>query len=108
MSGGYGSVSDRLAAGSCVILDGGIATELPGVRAGHLDPQDERLWGIRALVEDPGAVLDVHRRYVHAGCHVLSTNSWALPTAVADGAIRRGGPPGPGHWVEPAREAGRL
>jgi S-methylmethionine-dependent homocysteine/selenocysteine methylase/SAM-dependent methyltransferase len=108
MSGGYGSVLDRLAAGACVILDGGIATELPGVRAGHLEPQDERLWGIRALVEDPGAVLDVHRRYAHAGCDVLSTNSWALPTAVADGTIRRWETSGPVHWMDLAREAVRL
>ena len=48
-----------------MILDGGIATELPAApdaRAGR----DEALWGTWALVHDARAVRDVHRSYVES------------------------------------------
>ena len=50
----------------CVILDSGLGTELPQA-AGTREALDEPLWGTRALIENPDAVLRVHREYVQAG-----------------------------------------
>ena len=38
---------------------------------------DAELWGTWALYRAPRAVLEVHRRYVETGCHVISTTSRA-------------------------------
>ena len=85
-AGAYELVERALEAQRCVVLDGGIATELP-----HRHGQDhERLWGIEALASAPDDVLDVHRRYANAGVDVLTTNTWTLATvAEGDGAIAR-------------------
>ena len=73
-AGAYAVVERALEAQRCVVLDGGIATELP-----HRHGQDhERLWGIEALASAPDDVLAVHRRYADAGVDVLTTNTWAL------------------------------
>src|SRR5436309_15610730 len=79
----YAEVVRARADQRCVVLDGGIATELPAARAPG-DDLDERLWGTRTLIDAPEAVLDVHRRYVTAGVDVVSTNTWGLPTALVD------------------------
>ena len=76
---GYARVRGKLAADACVILDGGVATELPG--DAHLDDPG---WGIRALAEVPDAVAAVHRAYVAAGADVISTNTWGLTSAAQD------------------------
>ncbi|MGH2897559.1 MAG: homocysteine S-methyltransferase family protein, partial [Solirubrobacteraceae bacterium] len=79
----YERIAGKLGEQTCVILDGATATELP-----HLSDAehalDERLWGTRALVEESAAVLAVHRSYVDAGCDVISTNTWGLPSALLD------------------------
>jgi len=102
----YERVAAKLAAGRCVILDGATATELP-----HLSDAehavDERLWGTRALVEDSDAVLDVHRSYVDAGCDVVSTNTWGLPSALLDGVTPVWNS-APVHWMDLARRGLRL
>ncbi len=102
--GGYRAVEEALARQRCVILDGGVATQLP-----HRHGQDdERLWGIEALASSPGEVRDVHRSYVDAGADVISANTWALPTLVGgDGYldVSRGEPM---HWMEVARRGVRL
>ncbi len=105
-SAGCEGVRAALAAGRCVVLDGGVATELPGAVRGH--GEDERLWGTTALVDAPADVLAVHRRYVDAGCDVISTNTWGLPSA-----LRRDGPSPwaatrPIHWMDVARQGIRL
>ena len=103
-SSGYGVVRRAIAEERCVVLDGGVATELP-----HRHAQDEeRLWGIEALASSPASVHDVHRRYVDAGVDVVTTNTWGLPTALAgDGQIsddlHR-----PVHWMEVARRGVRV
>ena len=71
----------------CVVLDGAIGTELIDV-SGERPEVEEHLWGITAVVEDPKEVQGVHRRYVDAGCDVLSTNTWGLPTAVRQPAAQ--------------------
>jgi homocysteine S-methyltransferase len=104
----YARISDMIAAGRCVILDGGIGTELPQA-AGSERALDEPLWGARALIDAPDAVLRVHARYLEAGCDVITTNTWGLATALS------GHGPGlwddveaPVHWMDVARRAVRL
>ncbi len=103
----YRRIVDKLATDACVILDGATATELP-----HLSDAehalDERLWGTRALVEESSAVLDVHRRYVDAGCDVISTNTWGLPSALLDGVAPVWSSTEPVHWMDLARRGLRL
>jgi S-methylmethionine-dependent homocysteine/selenocysteine methylase len=105
-SAAYEAIAGLIAAGRCVMLDGGTATELPAPRAqGALD---ERLWGTRALIEEPEAVLEVHRRYVAAGADVISTNTWGLPSALADDGPRLWESTRPIHWMDIARRGVRL
>jgi S-methylmethionine-dependent homocysteine/selenocysteine methylase/SAM-dependent methyltransferase len=107
VSPGYSTVQDGLAAQRCVILDGGIATELPrtGPGQGH---EDEALWGVSAVALAPDAVRDVHRRYVAAGCDVITTDTWGLPTALS-GEMRLGDAQDePVHWMEVARQGVRM
>jgi S-methylmethionine-dependent homocysteine/selenocysteine methylase len=103
----YELIAGKLGAQACVILDGATATELP-----HLSDAehalDERLWGTRALVEESRAVLDVHRSYVDAGCDVISTNTWGLPSALLDGVAPIWSSSAPVHWMDLARRGLRL
>jgi homocysteine S-methyltransferase len=107
VSSGYSTVEDALAVERCVILDGGIATELPqtGPRRGH---EDEALWGVSAVALAPDDVLDVHRRYVAAGCDVITTDTWGLPTALAGEVRLWDAQDEPLHWMEVARQGVRL
>jgi S-methylmethionine-dependent homocysteine/selenocysteine methylase/SAM-dependent methyltransferase len=98
----YRRIEELLAAERCVILDGGIATEL-GRRI--TDPpahrgQDEALWGTSALVHDAEVVRDVHRAYVDIGCDVISTNTWGL---TAEMQTQRTAHLQPVHWMDIAR-----
>src|SRR4051794_12093196 len=104
----YARIADMIAAGRCVIRGGGIGPELPQA-AGSERALDEALWGARALIDAPDAVLRVHARYLEAGCDVITTNTWGLATALS------GHGPGlwddveaPVHWMDVARRAVRL
>ncbi|MEN3279805.1 MAG: hypothetical protein V7607_945 [Solirubrobacteraceae bacterium] len=106
----YRRIEELLGAERCVILDGGIATEL-GRRLGGLATsdrrQDEALWGTQALVHDGDVVRDVHRSYVDLGCDVISTNTWGL---TAEMQSQRAAHLQPVHWMDIARrgiEVGR-
>jgi S-methylmethionine-dependent homocysteine/selenocysteine methylase/SAM-dependent methyltransferase len=99
----YGRVQELLAAGRCVVLDGGVGTELPGLRE-----SDDRLWGVRAVLDDPDSVRDVHRRYVAAGCDVISTNTWGLPSGLLENGPRLWASSRPVHWMDVARRGVRL
>jgi S-methylmethionine-dependent homocysteine/selenocysteine methylase len=99
----YTRVQDLLDAGEPVILDGGNATELEREQAGELRDSDRGLWGTGALYRAPYAVLDIHRRYVEAGCDVISTNTWAILAAAeleSGGLVGRSGLT---HWLDVAR-----
>lgn len=105
----YQRLQDQLAADRCVILDGGMATELqriwPVIGTPGLDRQ---LWGTWALYRAPQAVLDVHKRYVESGCDVISTNTWSILSA-PEAEQRLGGPsPERQHWMDIARLGIRL
>jgi S-methylmethionine-dependent homocysteine/selenocysteine methylase/SAM-dependent methyltransferase len=99
----YRRIEELLAAERCVILDGGIATELGrrlGGWAASERGHDEALWGTWALVHDPAVVRDVHRSYVDIGCDVISTNTWGL---TAEMQTQRAAHLQPVHWMDIAR-----
>jgi homocysteine S-methyltransferase len=54
------------------VLDGGLATELE--RRGH--DLSSMLWSARLLVDDPSAILDVHRAYFRAGAEIATSASY--------------------------------
>src|SRR4051794_28898101 len=102
----YGRVEELMREQRCVMLDGGIATELGRVRPDATPREDEALWGTWALVHDPDAVGDVHRSYLDAGCDVISTNTWGLTGELdrrAQGAFST-----PVHWMDIARRGLRV
>src|SRR3954454_20494229 len=103
----YARIDELFAKQRCVILDGGIATELGRTRP-DVSPRDgdEALWGTWALVHDPDAVRDVHRAYLDAGCDVISTNTWGLTGELdrrAQNAFST-----PVHWMDVARRGLRV
>ena len=59
-------------AGGCVVLDGGLATELE--TQGH-DLRDS-LWSARLVRDDPAAIVAAHRAYFDAGAEVAITASY--------------------------------
>jgi S-methylmethionine-dependent homocysteine/selenocysteine methylase/SAM-dependent methyltransferase len=101
----YAALEAMLAADECVVLDGGVATELQRVGAGVAP--ERGLWGTWALYSDPRAVLDVHRAYAETGCNVVSTNTWSILSAPE---VERASPglAETGHWLDVARLGVRL
>jgi S-methylmethionine-dependent homocysteine/selenocysteine methylase/SAM-dependent methyltransferase len=90
-----------------VVLDGAIGTELIDV-SGERPEVEEHLWGVTAILREPERVQGIHRRYADAGCDVLSTDTWGLPTAVRQGAGQLVQGSRPVHWMDVARRAIRL
>lgn len=106
-SAAYGHVERILSDGGCVILDGGLATELQRIRSEARQANREP-WGTWALYQGTADVLEVHRRYVAAGCDVISTNTWSIlevARAERDAGMGAGRP---SLWEETARAAMRL
>ncbi|HXD59673.1 MAG TPA: homocysteine S-methyltransferase family protein [Thermoleophilaceae bacterium] len=107
ISRAYERIDALLAAGDPVLLDGGVATELQQVQSEDRARRREP-WGTWTLFQGPVEVLEVHRRYVDAGCDVISTNTWSVLEA-ADEAGR--GPQSLSRnslWLEAARLGMRL
>lgn len=94
-----------IAAEQCVVLDGGVATELQ--RSGTALKLDS--WGTSALYRAPKAVSEVHRRYVEVGCNVISTDTWSILSAseLESGASSTGHG-AVAHWMDIARLGVRL
>ena len=103
----YARVARLLATDQCVILDGANGAELIDV-VGQRPDSDEHLWGVSAVLDAPGEVKGIHRRYVDVGCDVISTNTWGLPTALRDGGPNLFESPRPVHWMDVARRGVRL
>jgi S-methylmethionine-dependent homocysteine/selenocysteine methylase/SAM-dependent methyltransferase len=105
----YGRLQELLVAERCVMLDGGVATELQRLRPlkGEPGPEPE-LWGTWALYRAPQAVLNVHSRYVAAGCDVISTDTWSILSTPEVELHARVGTPEVAHWMDIARLGVRL
>lgn len=104
----YATIERLFADDTCVILDGGVSTEMQraGLKGYQLD--DPGLWGTWGLYHAPQAVLDVHRSFVSAGCDLISTNTWAILDAPQlEARVTTTGSPVP-HWMDVARLGVRL
>ena len=99
-SPGYRHVETLLGAERCVILDGGVETEVQ--RLSGRNP-DQELWGTGALYQAPETVLDVHRGHLAAGCNVLSTATWSILSAPEAEQRARLSQGDPSHWIDIAR-----
>jgi S-methylmethionine-dependent homocysteine/selenocysteine methylase/SAM-dependent methyltransferase len=101
----YERLEGILGEARCVVLDGGVATELQRLRPlrGTGTSPEPELWGTWALYRAPQAVLDVHRRYAEAGCDVISTNTWSILSAPEITRPPSPGEPELGHWLDVAR-----
>ena len=107
-SGGrYERLTRLIATDQPVIMDGATGTEL--IRVGGERPElEEHLWGLTAILENPGEVKGVHRRYVEVGCDVICTDTWGLATALRNGQARLWETSEPVHWMDLARRGVRL
>jgi S-methylmethionine-dependent homocysteine/selenocysteine methylase/SAM-dependent methyltransferase len=103
----YGRLLQLIATDRCVILDGANGTELIEL-SGERPEAEEHLWGLTAVIDAPGHVKAVHRRYLDVGCDVITTNTWGLPTALRQGGIRQADSGEPVHWMDVARQAVQL
>lgn len=65
-------LTPRLANGSVLLLDGGLATELEA--SGH--QLDDALWSARLLLDEPEAIERVHHAYLSAGADIITTASY--------------------------------
>lgn len=65
------SLATAMSAGP-VLLDGGLATQLEA--QGH--DLSSVMWSARLLVDEPGAIVEAHRRYFEAGARVAITSSY--------------------------------
>lgn len=104
----YQQIMGRIAEEQPIILDGGGATELQRLGLKDFRLSDKGLWGTWALYHAPHAALEVHRRYLAAGCDVISTHTWAIPNAPemeASGLLES---LGQSHWIDIARLGIRL
>ena len=101
----YAAVEQKLADGRCVVLDGGMATELQRALPPSSRGARDDLWGTWALYRAPETVVDVHRSYVAAGSDVISTNTWSVLTDAHGSAP---GSSGLLHWMDIARTGIRL
>jgi S-methylmethionine-dependent homocysteine/selenocysteine methylase/SAM-dependent methyltransferase len=101
----YAAVEQKLAEDRCVVLDGGVATEVQRmVPAGTLTREGD-LWGTWPLYRAPETVLEVHRAYVAAGCDVISTDTWSVLTDTDGSGEAKSGLL---HWMDIARTGIRL
>ncbi|HMA27264.1 MAG: homocysteine S-methyltransferase family protein [Solirubrobacterales bacterium] len=106
LSAGYRHLQDLLSAQECVILDGGIATELEELEIPGYELRDDAMWGIWALLNAPEAVRQVHRGYAEVGCDVISTDTWGIQSAMnGEGALTG---LAAADWMELARRGIRL
>jgi homocysteine S-methyltransferase len=102
----YRHVEELISAQECVVLDGGIATELEELEIPGYELRDDAMWGIWALLNAPDAVKQVHRSYAEVGCDVISTDTWGIQSAM-NGEGRLAGMAS-GDWMELARRGIRL
>jgi homocysteine S-methyltransferase len=77
-----GVISERLAEGELVIIDGGMGSQLQAEGV----PMDEVAWSARANLERPDVVQRVHEDYIRAGAEVIIANTFAASRAALEPA----------------------
>ena len=77
-----GVISERLAEGELVIIDGGMGSQLQAEGV----PMDEVAWSARANLERPDVVQRVHEAYIRAGADVIIANTFAASRAALEPA----------------------
>ena len=97
-SWGYKRLEALLAAGECVLLDGGVGSEI--ARRTGATPGDP--W---ALYDHGPEVLEVHRQYAAVGCDVITTHTWGLLGSTTTARGRRPGRTGLPAWTVATRDA---
>lgn len=102
----YGRIEALWEAGGCVVLDGGVGSEVARRRAPGSATRPEA--GTWAIYDHTGTVLDVHRRYAAAGCDVISTHTWGILGTTASERGRRPGRTGLPAWTVATRDAVTL
>jgi len=70
-------LSERLASGAALVLDGGLATALEEL--GH--DLSDALWSARLLRDEPDAIRALHADYLRAGADVIVTASYQASAA---------------------------
>ncbi len=96
------NLRERLTAGRVVVLDGALGTEIE--RRGI--PAPAPLWSTWALLHEPVAVADIHRRYVAAGAEIVVADTFrAGPRALRQAGLYERGPELCRRAVELARQA---
>jgi S-methylmethionine-dependent homocysteine/selenocysteine methylase/SAM-dependent methyltransferase len=102
----YHRIEELLSREECVVLDGGIATQLEELEIPGYELRDDAMWGIWALLNAPAEVKRVHRSYAEVGSDVISTDTWGIQRAMnGDGALQG---MASGDWMELARRGIRL
>lgn len=101
----YGRIEALLAEGSCVVLDGGVGSEVARAERATARHTVDRAVDTWAIYDDTETVLDVHRRYVSAGCDVISTHTWGILGSIASDRGRRPGRTGLPAWTVATRDA---
>jgi S-methylmethionine-dependent homocysteine/selenocysteine methylase len=66
-----------VARGEIVLLDGGMGNELRA-RGVRVPSHVTSIWSAQALLDEPDAVLNVHRDYIEAGADVITVNNYAV------------------------------
>lgn len=100
----YQGVADKFARQQCVILDGGIGTELQRQDVQGFRLSDTNHWGIEAIAYAPDAVVNVHKKYVDAGCDVVTTDTYAILGAPENVGGHLNQRKRPLHWMDLARQ----
>ena len=107
-SDNYRHIEEKLTGDECVVLDGGVSTELQRLELPDYHLSDSELWGTAALYHAPHAVLEVHRRYAAAGCDLITTNTWGLLDATSPTGLTSIREPGLRYWLDAAQLGVRL
>jgi S-methylmethionine-dependent homocysteine/selenocysteine methylase len=103
----WARIEASLAGGECIILDGGVGSEIARAASGASETGEAQPepWSIYDRTE---RVLEVHRQYALAGCDVISTNTWGILGSTATVRGRRPGRTGLPAWTVATRDAVSL
>ncbi len=105
ISAPYTHIQQKLQREECVVLDGAIATELQALGARDFQLSDSKHWGFEALHHSPDTVFEVHKRYIAAGCDIVTTNTYGILDAAAARVNKPAKGTEPLHWIGLARES---